>query len=145
MGCLLSLCYTSTTNFQDEYLLGDKLGAGSFSVVRRAKHRKTGKEYAIKCFSKDKLHEQDVKDIHMEVKVLRMMKHPNVLNLHGFFSDDKYYYTVVDLVEGGELFDRIVEKVCILHDIVRDWVILYWFSSRKIKLKQCYGDCMYII
>ncbi|RQM24637.1 hypothetical protein B5M09_005109, partial [Aphanomyces astaci] len=96
--------------FRDQYHLGDKIGEGAFSVVRRATHRQTNVVYAVKCFKKVRLTEQDVKDIHGEVGLLKQMKHPNVLNLHGFFDEPEYYYTVMDLVEGGELFDRIVDK-----------------------------------
>ncbi|RLO01789.1 hypothetical protein DYB28_010270 [Aphanomyces astaci] len=96
--------------FRDQYQLGDKIGEGAFSVVRRATHRQTNVVYAVKCFKKVRLTEQDVKDIHGEVGLLKQMKHPNVLNLHGFFDEPEYYYTVMDLVEGGELFDRIVDK-----------------------------------
>ncbi|ETW10417.1 CAMK/CAMK1 protein kinase [Aphanomyces invadans] len=112
MGLVCS-CLAGASNgkrFRDQYQLGEKIGEGAFSVVRKATHRQTNVVYAVKCFKKAKLSEQDVKDIHLEVALLKQMKHPNVLNLHGFFDEPEYYYTVMDLVEGGELFDRIVDK-----------------------------------
>jgi len=33
----------------------DSLGSGSFSVVKKGRHKKTGKEYAIKCIQKKSL------------------------------------------------------------------------------------------
>ena len=39
------------------------------------------------------------------------MKHPNIMILHDFFSEEGHYFLVTELIEGGELFDRIVEKV----------------------------------
>jgi serine/threonine protein kinase len=39
------------------------------------------------------------------------MNHPNIMILHDFFSEEKYYYLVTEFMAGGELFDRIVEKV----------------------------------
>lgn len=39
------------------------------------------------------------------------MNHPNIMILHDFFAEDKYYYLVTEFMAGGELFDRIVEKV----------------------------------
>ncbi|KAH9193936.1 hypothetical protein AeNC1_004088 [Aphanomyces euteiches] len=96
--------------FRDIYQLGEKIGEGGFSVVRRATHRQTKVVYAVKCFKKTRLSDQDIKDIHIEVALLKQMKHPNILNLHVFYDEPEYYYTVMDLVEGGELFDRIIDK-----------------------------------
>ncbi|RHZ41094.1 hypothetical protein DYB26_011375, partial [Aphanomyces astaci] len=41
--------------FRDQYQLGDKIGEGAFSVVRRATHRQTNVVYAVKCFKKVRL------------------------------------------------------------------------------------------
>jgi serine/threonine protein kinase len=42
------------------------------------------------------------------------MNHPNIMILHDFFVEDKFYYLVTEFMEGGELFDRIVEKVGVM-------------------------------
>lgn len=41
------------------------------------------------------------------------MKHSNIMTLKEFFVEPEYYYLVTEFVGGGELFDRIVEKVII--------------------------------
>lgn len=47
-----------------------------------------------------------------KVQILRMLQHPNVVKIYQFFQDDPdYYYVVLEFVAGGELFDRIVQKV----------------------------------
>lgn len=47
-----------------------------------------------------------------KVDILRQLRHPNVVNIYEFYQDDPaYYYMVLELMEGGELFDRIVKKV----------------------------------
>ena len=38
------------------------------------------------------------------------MNHPNIVRLEGFYDDKDYYYIVTELVDGGELFEKIVEK-----------------------------------
>lgn len=43
------------------------------------------------------------------------MNHPNIMILHDFFAEEKYYYLVTEFMAGGELFDRIVEKVRLAH------------------------------
>lgn len=38
------------------------------------------------------------------------LDHPNVIKLHEIFDEDQCIYLVLEIMEGGELFDRIVEK-----------------------------------
>lgn len=46
------------------------------------------------------------------------MNHPNIMILHDFFAEEKYYYLVTEFMAGGELFDRIVEKVRLTADLL---------------------------
>ena len=46
----------------------------------------------------------------MEVKILESIGHPNIVQLKEVFDTPKLYYMVLELMTGGELFDRIVEK-----------------------------------
>lgn len=47
-----------------------------------------------------------------QVRILRLLQHSNVVSIHQFFQDDpEYYYMVMEYMSGGELFDRIVQKV----------------------------------
>ena len=54
--------------------------------------------------------QQSPADVCVFVRHLQM-NHPNIMILHDFFVEDKFYYLVTEFMEGGELFDRIVEKV----------------------------------
>lgn len=47
-----------------------------------------------------------------EIEILRILDHPNIIKLHACFEEDNYYYLVTELMNGGELFDRI----CVKHD-----------------------------
>lgn len=47
-----------------------------------------------------------------QVRILRSLKHPNVIDIYQFFKDDpSHYYVSIEFMRGGELFDRIVQKV----------------------------------
>lgn len=47
-----------------------------------------------------------------QVRILRVLQHSNVVGIYQFFKDDPdYYYMVLEYMSGGELFDRIVQKV----------------------------------
>ena len=46
------------------------------------------------------------------MRILEDLDHPNVIEIYSFYENDpQYFYMVLELMSGGELFDRIVEKV----------------------------------
>ena len=55
-----------------------------------------------------------------EVDILRDFNHPNILRLIETYSTDQKYYLVTEILEGGELFDRIVEKSSYSESDARD-------------------------
>ncbi len=43
---------------------------------------------------------------------MQELDHPNIVSIYDFYQDDpKQFYMVLELMTGGELFDRIVQKV----------------------------------
>ncbi|KAG1709020.1 hypothetical protein DVH05_022651 [Phytophthora capsici] len=100
----------NANSFEEQYTLGKVIGSGTFSVVRIAVHKPTGQRYAIKCIKRDGLVAEDIEALTTEVAILKQMNHPNIMILHDFFVEEKFYYLVTEFMEGGELFDRIVEK-----------------------------------
>ncbi len=47
-----------------------------------------------------------------QVRILKSLTHPNVIDIYQFFKDDpKNYYVSIEYMKGGELFDRIVKRV----------------------------------
>jgi len=101
---------TTKEAFEDRFTLGNTLGKGNFSVVRMAVDKTSGERVAVKCMSKAKLSDADQKAIEKEVDILQSLDHPHIIKLFGLFEDAKTFYVVTELVEGGELFDRIVKK-----------------------------------
>ncbi|XP_038595730.1 calcium/calmodulin-dependent protein kinase type 1G-like, partial [Micropterus salmoides] len=80
---------------------------GSFSEVFMVREKKTGKLYALKCLKKKHLAHSNLEN---EINVLRRIKHENVVGLEDFYESRTHYYLVMQLVSGGELFDRILDK-----------------------------------
>ncbi len=56
------------------------------------------------------LTEDDEIQLQTEVDILSQLDHPNVLKIFEIFDEDDCIYLVLELLAGGELFDRIVEK-----------------------------------
>ena len=45
-----------------------------------------------------------------EIDILRGVDHPNIIKFYGTYEDDKYFHIIMEHCDGGELFDRIVDK-----------------------------------
>ena len=99
-----------SVQFDSIYELGDELGTGAMSVVRVATRRSDGMRLAAKCIAKEPLNLEDEEALMQEVNILQQLDHPNIVKLHGFFDEATMFYLVMDLIEGGELFERIVQK-----------------------------------
>jgi calcium/calmodulin-dependent protein kinase I len=69
-----------------------------------------GGTYAIKIVTKAKLTTEDEAALNDEISVLKELQHPNIIRLYDVFDEKQYYYLVTECMNGGELFDRIVQK-----------------------------------
>lgn len=111
--------------FTDFYTLGSQLGSGGFAVTFEAFSTADPQvRVAVKVVQRVGLSETDEKAFHREVDIMRGLDHPNIVHYIDFFQDDKQYYVVLELVEGGELFDRIVQKTFYNESEARDLVSL---------------------
>lgn len=93
-----------------KYDFKDTLGTGAFSEVVLAESKvERGKFFAIKCITKRAVVGKE-ETLSNEIAVLRKMNHGNIVRLIDVYEDKSHVYLVMELVTGGELFDRIVEK-----------------------------------
>lgn len=53
---------------------------------------------------------EEEQDVRNEAEIMRSLSHPNVVRLLDFIEADKFFYLVMELMEGGELFERIIQK-----------------------------------
>ncbi|XP_029562386.1 calcium/calmodulin-dependent protein kinase type IV [Salmo trutta] len=88
------------------YTMGPELGRGATSVVFRTEEKKTQKPYAAKVLKKT----IDKKIVRTEIGVLLRLSHPNIIRLKEIFETETDIALILELVTGGELFDRIVER-----------------------------------
>jgi len=98
-----------TPTVEDKYILKDVLGTGAFSQVRLAESKESKELYAIKVIDKKALKGKE-DSLENEIRVLRRLHHPNIVELLEVHEEKTKVYLVMELVTGGELFDRIVEK-----------------------------------
>jgi calcium/calmodulin-dependent protein kinase I len=92
------------------YRIGEVLGTGSFATVKKAVHREDGSTWAVKCIERSKLEPEDEEALKTEVQILFPLRHPHIVTMREVFDTPRYFYMVLEVMTGGELFDRVVEK-----------------------------------
>ncbi|XP_039780203.1 CBL-interacting protein kinase 9-like isoform X2 [Panicum virgatum] len=93
------------------YELGKTIGEGSFAKVKHARDSRTGAVCAIKVLDRNHvLRHKMVEQIKREISTMKLIKHPNVVQLHEVMASKTKIYMVLEFAEGGELFDKIVNS-----------------------------------
>lgn len=89
------------------YDIGEELGVGRFSSVCAGVSRTTGKQYAIKIIDKSGLSKDEREAMRTEIAVLKLVRHPHIIQLKNVFENRRQIHIVMNFVSGGDLFDRI--------------------------------------
>ncbi|XP_071450473.1 death-associated protein kinase 1-like isoform X2 [Hetaerina americana] len=96
------------------YDIFEEIGNGQFAVVKRCVEKNTGQEYAAKFIKKRRVASSrrgvPLVDIQREVSILSEMDHPNIISLHDVYDNRQHVILILELVNGGELFDFISVK-----------------------------------
>lgn len=94
------------------YLIGRKLGEGSFAKVREGLHALTGEKVAVKVIDKRKAKKDSyvTKNLRREGQIQQMIRHPNITQLLDILETENSYYLVMELCPGGNLMNYIYEK-----------------------------------
>jgi hypothetical protein len=106
----------SKAGFFVEYELKEEIGVGSTAKCFRCVRKSDFKEFACKVLDKRAAGDGNssgsviLEQFITEIKVLRMLDHPNIIKLVDTFETVERIYVVMELMKGGELFDYVVEK-----------------------------------
>ncbi|KAK9814362.1 hypothetical protein WJX72_004541 [[Myrmecia] bisecta] len=93
------------------YYVGRTLGEGTYAKVKYGQHMDTGEAVAIKVLNKDELIRADmVSQIKREIRIMKNLHHPNVVDLKEVVASKDKVYMVMELMAGGELFDKVVAE-----------------------------------
>ncbi|XP_030548418.1 CBL-interacting protein kinase 5 [Rhodamnia argentea] len=92
------------------YELGRMLGQGTFAKVYHGRNLKTGQNVAIKIIDKEKVLRVGLIDqIKREISVMRLVRHPNVVQLYEVMASKTKIYFAMEYVKGGELFNKVAK------------------------------------
>lgn len=93
-----------------KYELGKLLGQGTFAKVYHARNIKTGESVAIKVMDKAKIMKVGMMEqIKREISVMRLVRHPNIVELYEVMASKTKIYFVMEYVRGGELFNKVAK------------------------------------
>ncbi|KAK2414873.1 CBL-interacting protein kinase [Trifolium repens] len=93
-----------------KYELGRLLGQGTFAKVYHARNLVTGVNVAIKVVDKEKVLKVGMVDqIKREISVMRLVRHPNVVELYEVMATKTKIFIVMEYAKGGELFNKIAK------------------------------------
>uniref|UniRef100_A0A8C9TVR6 CaM kinase-like vesicle-associated b n=1 Tax=Scleropages formosus TaxID=113540 RepID=A0A8C9TVR6_SCLFO len=101
--------YNNPSEVTDKYDLGQIVKSEEFCEIFRAKDKNTLKMYTCKKFLK-KDGRKVRKAAKNEILILKMVKHPNILQLVDVYETRKEYYLFLELATGREVFDWILDQ-----------------------------------
>lgn len=94
----------------NKYEIGKILGQGNFAKVYHGRDINTNDSVAIKVIKKESLKkERLMKQIKREVSVMRLVRHPHIVQLKEVMANKAKVFMVVEYVKGGELFAKVAK------------------------------------
>lgn len=121
-------------NISDHYVMVRHIGSGGCGLVFEGVNKYSGVPFAIKKMdlrqfilanmpkgrgggsAADRqaqlaaLRDQATRDLLREAELMRAIRHERIIHFEDAFADDSYLYLVLELVTGGDLFDRLQRK-----------------------------------
>ena len=68
------------------------MGNGKFGLVRLGIHKETGRKVAVKIMNKKDMNNQDLELVKIEIEILKIGQHPNIIRLYDIFENLDYIY-----------------------------------------------------
>ena len=98
------------SNLNEIYEIRQVLGKGKFGLVKLGIHRGNGRKVAIKIINKKLVTAIDVQQVKTEIDILKIAKHPNIIQLYDVLENENYIYIIMEYCAGGDLFSYIEKR-----------------------------------
>lgn len=102
------------------YILGPKIGSGSFAVVWKSRHRHLGTVVAVKEIQKKHLSPKVSDSLLREISILSTINHPNIIRLFEAIQTDDRIYLILEYCDGGDLWGYINRHGKVSEAVARD-------------------------
>lgn len=121
------------------YILMDTLGTGSFGKVKLAVHESTYERFACKILDKSLVRERVLSiQVRKEIAIMKRLKHRNTVSLVSVLSTKSKVFMVMELVNGGELFEEIMR-----HKRLSESYARFYFRQLIEGLQYCHDHGVY--
>lgn len=98
------------------------LGTGMNGAVKMAIGRHDGREYAVKSFNKMGLPQKELAHLKNEADVYLSLDHPHIVRLEHLYETKTGLHMVLEVMKGGELFDRLFKLGSFSEQVAADTV-----------------------
>eukprot|EP01064_Diplonema_japonicum_P015181 TRINITY_DN22945_c0_g1_i1.p1 TRINITY_DN22945_c0_g1~~TRINITY_DN22945_c0_g1_i1.p1 ORF type:complete len:293 (+),score=43.43 TRINITY_DN22945_c0_g1_i1:53-931(+) len=121
-----------------KYELGKTLGSGTFSKVKEGTDIEINIKYAVKIVDKSLLQKGHMEQqLKREIAIMKLLDHQNVLKMNDVLQTSKNIYLILDLLTGGDLFDRLEQAKRFEEPVALDYFHqlisgLYYLHSQGI-------------
>ena len=97
-----------------DYNWKDRIGKGNFATVYAWERKTDNMKFAVKSLDKKKILEAKNKwgnnILLNEIDIMRVCDHPGIIKLYDIYEEEKIVHLVLELLQGGELFEWIKAK-----------------------------------
>ncbi|KAL1922939.1 uncharacterized protein VTP21DRAFT_9315 [Calcarisporiella thermophila] len=90
-----------------DYLLSGELGRGSFAMVYKGVHKRTGEVVAVKSVPREKFSGKILENLEHEISILRKIQHPNIVKLIDHYTTDSGIHLIMEFCALGDLSSYI--------------------------------------
>uniref|UniRef100_A0A8C4FGS0 Serine/threonine-protein kinase n=1 Tax=Dicentrarchus labrax TaxID=13489 RepID=A0A8C4FGS0_DICLA len=101
--CLSDVCVVQDISSVYQIFADEVLGSGQFGIVYGGKHRKTGRDVAIKIIDKMRFPTKQESQLRNEVAILQNLHHPGIVNLECMFETPEQVFVVMEKLHGDML------------------------------------------
>lgn len=93
--------------FNDFYILKGCLGQGKYGKVKLGISKLDNKRVAVKIIKKEGLKMKEIERIYMEIDILKVCFHENIIKIYDFFENSDFIYIVIEYMKGGSLLSYV--------------------------------------
>ncbi|XP_033969379.1 serine/threonine-protein kinase Chk2 [Trematomus bernacchii] len=114
---------------QEKYLLTRRIGTGVCGEVKLAFERSSCKKFAVKIIHKKNFQSEGTatRNAQTEIEILQRIDHPCLIKTEDFYQTEDSYYIVLELMEGGELFQRVKSQQQLSESVTK----LYFYQMLR--------------
>eukprot|EP00168_Porphyra_purpurea_P019388 TRINITY_DN76_c0_g1_i5.p1 TRINITY_DN76_c0_g1~~TRINITY_DN76_c0_g1_i5.p1 ORF type:complete len:1278 (+),score=116.52 TRINITY_DN76_c0_g1_i5:566-4399(+) len=117
----------------DRYMLLETIGRGTYGKVKRAMHFDSRRTVAVKILERESLDDLATNQASVEAQVMATLDHRNVVKLHQAFTTKSKIVIVMELVDGGELYNQVPKDKGLAEDSAR-----YYYRQLLDGLNHCH-------